>query len=168
MLYHLPHRPSDSNDDSELSGPDITDKMFEVNMINSSNINPKVFSQYDHQIRDNQCTKEELYLPGYDLVTEQTKDKEILKLKEELQSGKMSQAINSKYILLDNLLYYLPKPDSDLVIWLYIPDHLQKEVMEQYHNNNCHMGIDKTHDAIKTKYYRPNMYKDLYQYITLV
>ena len=35
---------------NELSGPDITDKTFEVSMINSSNINPKAFAQYDHQI----------------------------------------------------------------------------------------------------------------------
>ena len=34
MLSDLPHRPSDSNDDDELSGPDITDKTFEVSMIN--------------------------------------------------------------------------------------------------------------------------------------
>ena len=26
VLSHLSHRPSDSNDDNELSGPDITDK----------------------------------------------------------------------------------------------------------------------------------------------
>ena len=75
MLSHLSHRPSNSNDDNELSGPDITDKTFEVSMINSSNINPKAFAQYDHQITDNQCTKEELNLLGYDLVTEQTRIK---------------------------------------------------------------------------------------------
>ena len=56
MLSHLPHRPSDSNGDNELSCPDITDKMFEVSMINSSNINPKTFAQYDHQITVNQNT----------------------------------------------------------------------------------------------------------------
>ena len=28
MLSCLPHRPSGSNDDSEHSGPDITDKKF--------------------------------------------------------------------------------------------------------------------------------------------
>ena len=39
MLSHLPHRPSDGNDDNELSCPDITAKTFEVSMINSSNIN---------------------------------------------------------------------------------------------------------------------------------
>ena len=51
ILSHLPHRPSDSNDDNELSGPDITHKMFvEVSMINSCNINPKAFAQYDQQI----------------------------------------------------------------------------------------------------------------------
>ena len=28
------------------------------------------------------------------------------------------------------------------------------------------MGIDKTHDDMKTKYYWPNMYKNLYHYVT--
>ena len=163
MLSHLPHRPSDSNDDNELSGPDITDKMFKVSMINISNISPKTFAQYDHQITDNQCTKEEFNLPGYDLVAEQTKDKELLKIKEVLQGDKAPQTINSKYILLGNVLYYLSMADSDPVIWLYIPEDLWEEVIEQYHDNNGHMGIDKTHDTIKTKYLWSNMYKNLYQ-----
>ena len=94
----LPHRPSDFKDDNAPSGPDITDKTFEVSMINSSNINPKASAQYYHQITDNQCIKEELNLSGYDLAAEQTKDKELLKIKEELQGGKASQVINSKYI----------------------------------------------------------------------
>ena len=58
---------------------------------------------------DNQCSKEELNLHGYDLVTEQRKDKKLLKLKEKLQSDKAFQVINIKYILLDNVLYYLSK-----------------------------------------------------------
>ena len=155
MLSCLPHRPSESNDDNELSGPNITDKTFEVSMINSSNINLKTFAQYDHQITDNLHTKEELNLPCYDVVaeqTEQTKDKEILQLKEELQCGKASHTINSKYIVFDNVLYYLSKADSGPVIWLYSPKHLRKEVIEQYHNSNGHMGVDKTHDVIKTKF----------------
>ena len=73
------------------------------------NIDPKTFVQYDHQITDNQCTKEELNLPGYDLVAEQAKDKELLKLKEDLQSDKACQALKSKFILLHNVLYYLSK-----------------------------------------------------------
>ena len=103
MLSHLPHRPRDSNDDNELSSPNMTDETFRVGMINSSNINPKAFAQYEHQKTYNQCTQEEMNLPGYDLVTEKTKDKEVLQLKQELQGCKASQAINSKYILLDNV-----------------------------------------------------------------
>ena len=43
MLSCLPHRTSDSNDDNEPSGPDVTDEMFEVSKINCSNITPKTF-----------------------------------------------------------------------------------------------------------------------------
>ena len=50
MLSCLLHRPSYSNYDNEVSGPDITDNTFKVSMINSGNVNPKAFAQYDHQI----------------------------------------------------------------------------------------------------------------------
>ena len=83
-----------------------------------------------------------MYLLDYGLVVQQTKDKELLQVKEELQSDKASQAINSKYILLANVLYYLPKAYSDPAIWLYIPKHQRKEVTEHYHGNNGHMGVD--------------------------
>ena len=162
ILSLLLYRPSDSNDDNELSGPDITDEAFEVSMIKSSIINPKTVAQYDCQVKGNQCSKEELNMSGFDLVAEQVKDKELLQLKEELKSGKASQAISSKYILLDYVLYYLSKAGSDPAIWLYISENLQKEIIEEYHDSNDHMGIDKTHDAIKTKYYWPNMHKNLY------
>ena len=66
---------------------------------------------------------------------------------------------------MDNVLYYSSQADSDPVIWLYIPEHVQKEVIEQCHDNNGHMAIEKTHDEKRTKYYWPNMYKNLYQYL---
>ena len=71
----LPHRPPVSNDDNECGDPDIADKMFVVSMINSSNINPKTFAQYDHQITNIQCTKEELNFPSYYSVAELTRIK---------------------------------------------------------------------------------------------
>ena len=141
----MPHRPSDTNDDNEFSGPDITNKTFEVSMINSSNIYPKTFAQYDHPLKENQWTKEELTLPGYNLVAEQTMDKELFQLKEELQSCKASQAIYSKDILLDNGLYHLSKADSNPVIWLYIPEHLWKEVIEQSKQNTTGQICTKTY-----------------------
>ena len=53
MLSHLPH-PIDSFDNSGDSIPDITDRTFEVNLIDSSDINPKGFAQFDHQYEDKQ------------------------------------------------------------------------------------------------------------------
>ena len=38
-------------------------------------------------------------------------------------------------------------------------------MIEQYHDDNGHMGIDKTFDALRLKYYWPNMYKELYDYV---
>ena len=43
---HMSHRPSDSNEDNDLCGPDITDETFEISVINTSTINPKTFAQY--------------------------------------------------------------------------------------------------------------------------
>ena len=58
----------DSLDDSEDSVPDITDRAFEVNLINSSDINPQRFAQYDLKYKDEQCNKEELKSPGFIFV----------------------------------------------------------------------------------------------------
>ena len=148
MLSRLQHSISK---DSECSDLDITDKTFEVNFVDSSRIDPKKYAKYDYQYEDKQCNKEELEVPGFDLTVEKSKDKELVQLKENLQTEKASQATTSKYIILNNILYYLSKCDSDPVIRLYIPSHLKKLVIEQYHDQNGHMGIEKTYNAIKCK-----------------
>ena len=48
-----------------------------------------------------------------------------------------------------------------------IPGHLREWVVKQYHDDNGHMGIDKTFDTIRQKYYWPNLYKMLYEYVTI-
>ena len=102
VLSHLPH-PACSLDNSGDSVPDITDRTFEVNLINSSDVNPKGFAQYHHQYEDKQCNKEELEIPGFDLVIEQSKDKELVQLNDRQQSEKMPSSVASKCIILDNI-----------------------------------------------------------------
>ena len=113
----------------------------------------------------NNVIKEESEIPCFDLVIEQSKDKEHLQLKDRLQSKKVSSSVFRKYIILDNILYYLSKSDSDPIIRLYIPSHLKQLVTEQYHDKNGHMDFEKTYDSIRGKYYRPNMKKVLYQHV---
>ena len=165
MLSRLPHKEQDSCNESEVSGPDTTDKTFKINMINSNNLRTKDFAQFSSPLGDDQPNREELNVPHYDMVIEQAKDKVLLNLKEEIQSSKASSSVLSKHIILDDILYFIPKADTDPIIRLYLPRHIIKPVIMGYHDNNGHVVIDKTHDAIKHKYYWPNMYKELYDYI---
>lgn len=54
---------------------------------------------------------------------------------------------------------------TDPILRLYTRKLLKAAVINQYHKNNGHMGVDKTYDAIKHKYYCPNIYKELYNYV---
>ena len=93
MLSGLPHKEQDSCNESEVSGPDITDKTFEINMINSSNLRIKDFTQYSDPLGDDQPSRDELAVPHYDIVIEQAKDEVLLNLKEEIQSSKASSSV---------------------------------------------------------------------------
>ena len=57
----------------------------------------------------------------------------------------------------------MSKADTDLVIRLYIQEQLRKSIILKYHDYNGHMGIDKTYETVKGKYYWPCMYKELYK-----
>ena len=83
-------------------------------------INAKYYAQYDKRYRINSALKEDMTLPGCNLIEEESKDKELVYMKEALQNGNASQSVNSKYIILDDILYYLSKADADLVIRLVI------------------------------------------------
>ncbi|KAK7504664.1 hypothetical protein BaRGS_00004150, partial [Batillaria attramentaria] len=49
---------------------------------------------------------------------------------------------------------------------LVIPEHLILFVVRQYHDENGHMGIDKTYDTIQQKYFWTDMYRGLYEYVS--
>ncbi|CAC5415497.1 unnamed protein product [Mytilus coruscus] len=97
---------------------------------------------------------------------EQVKDKTLRELKKQLESDKVPEAVQNKYIIIDDILYYISNVDNDPIIRLYIPSHIKQAVVEQYHDKNGHMGIDKTFYSIRQKYFWPNMFKELYNYVT--
>ena len=39
-------------------------------------------------------------------------------------------------------------------------------VVSQYHDDNGHMGVQKTYDAIRQKYFWPNLFQELYEYVS--
>ena len=57
-------------------------------------------------------------------------------------------------------MYFISYPDTEPILRLYIPSHLQNAILAEYHSTLEHMGIDKIYDAIRAKYYWVNLYKD--------
>lgn len=63
-------------------------------------------------------------------------------------------------------MYYISDVDSNPTLKVYVPHHLQGHGIDQYHDLNGHIGLDKTFDAIKQKYYWPGLYRQLYDNIS--
>ena len=144
---------------------DINDNTFEVGMINSNEINPKVFANCRIP-DDNPLKVPNTELVGFDMVNEQAKDNEILELKTILKHGEPSKAVKQRYISEDDVLYYLSDPNDNPTLRLFVPEHLRSKVVTQYHDQNGHMGVQKTYDSIRQKYFWPNLFQELYDYVS--
>ena len=70
-----------------------------------------------------------------------------------------------KYVILEEVVYYLSEADEDPIVRLYIPSHLRQEVFVQYHDDNGHMGTEKTFQAIRHKYFWPCLFRDVVDYV---
>ena len=49
---------------------------------------------------------------------------------------------------------------------LMVPETFKKAVLEQYHDQCSHWGIDKTFDLIRQNYHWIGLYKDVLQHVT--
>lgn len=78
--------------------------------------------------------------------------------------------------MLDGILYHLYQrrmkkkvKEEDTIPQLAVPTKLRHEIQLSYHDSKaggCHMGIQKTYDSIRQKYFWPGMYQDIHKYIT--
>ena len=137
---------------------DISNNAYEIGTLNSNNFDPKEFTNCRFKDRDT-LKLQDLIIDGYDMKYEQSLDRELDSIKLQLQSGKTPKSVENKYILIDDILYYISKADSEPVLRLYVPLQLRQEVVNEYHNKD-HLGVNKTYDAIK--YFWPRLHKELY------
>ena len=144
---------------------DINDNAFEVGMINSNEIDPKQYGSCKVPEKNTPTIPDKESM-GLDMVYEQNKDAEILELKTILKHGEPSPTVKRKYIIENDVLYYLSDPDDNPTMRLFVPQHLREMVLKQYHDDNGHMGVQKTFDSIRQKYYCPNLFQELYEYVS--
>ncbi|MEW8548330.1 MAG: DDE-type integrase/transposase/recombinase, partial [Candidatus Thiodiazotropha sp.] len=144
---------------------DINDNTYEIGVINSHEIDPKTLASCKIPEKESFAVPDTEFT-DIDMVSEQTKDREILELKTILKHGEPSKAISRRYIIENDLLYYLSDPNDNPTLRLFVPEQLRHMVIKQYHDDNGHMGVQKTYDSIRQKYFWPNLFQELYEYVS--
>ena len=99
------------------------------------------------------------------MTVEQNRDTEIVQLKMKLKHGQPNKTEQEKFIEVDNVLHYISNVDDEPSLRLYVPSHMTHLVIRQYHDDNGHPGCQRLFHTIKQKYYWPNMFKELHQYV---
>ncbi len=74
------------------------------------------------------------------------------------------------FMMENDILYHISKPvkgDQSPRMQLVIPNALKMEVLHELHSSDYagHMGIDKTYDRARSRYFWDNMYKDVVTYV---
>ncbi|MCG8049023.1 MAG: reverse transcriptase domain-containing protein, partial [Candidatus Thiodiazotropha endolucinida] len=164
LLSRLQQNVGLSQEEDSAYEPEINANTYEIGALNSNKFQPKDYARCNYKPPDS--LEKPTLGDDIDIVIEQSKDDDLMTVKLSLQNDKASKTVQQKHIIIDNVLYYISDVDSNPTLRLYVPKHLKEHVIDQYHDLNGHMGIDKTFEAIKTKYYWPNLYKELYEYVS--
>ena len=142
---------------------DVNDYLYEVNVLDSNQFDPKTFASCDlpNDKSFEKCDCSDLVKGGFDMTVEQSRDDSISEIRSMILNDKESKYVQKHYLLIDDLVYYLSNVNDDPCLRLFIPKHLTSFVVKQYHDENGHMGVQKTFDSIRQKYYWPNLFKEI-------
>ena len=146
---------------SRLPGNDEVDATVKV--INTNAIDPKLIRQQrlmaeQARIEEDQSTPK---IEIDNIGKLQAEDPDIMQLRKALENGEKS--VRKNYVLKDDILFYVPTNGDKLR--LVIPEVLRELVLVECHENNCHMGIDKTVDVIKENYHWRGLFRDVTEYV---
>ena len=158
----------DSGDVTDEKELDVNENLFQINVIDSNQFEPRTFASCEIPNEESfeKCDCSDFIKVGLDIKLEQTKDEEISEIRSMITSGKENKDVQRHYLLVDNLVYYISSVNDDPCLRLYVPKHLRSSVILQYHDQNGHMGIQKTLDSIRQKYYWPNLFKEINGYVS--
>ena len=99
------------------------------------------------------------------MKAEQEKDSNLVHIRKQMSQENPPKRIKSRYMIIDDVLYFLSHQDDETRARLVTPAHLELHVVQQNHDGNGHMGIDKTYDILQQKYFWTDMHRKLYEYV---
>ena len=158
----------ENSDQHDRTVIDVNDNLYDVNVLDSNQFDPKIFARC--QLPDdktfNKCDCSNFRKAGFDMKTEQMKDGNLTKIRSMLLNGEGNKDVQTHYLSVDKLIYYISNVNDDPCLRLIIPNHMKKIVLTQFHDENGHMGVQKTFDLIRQKYFWSNLYKEVYKYVS--
>ena len=146
---------------------DVNDNLYEINVLDSTQFDPRDYASCNLPVVDNLEKPSGIELSDdkgkLDMVSEQSSIVEIRKL---ITSGQGNKEVQKHHIIIDDVLYYISNTEDDPWLRVFVPCHLKQLVIQQYHDSNGHMGVHKTFDSIKQKYYWQNLFKEINSYVS--
>ena len=134
-----------------------------VKVINTNVADPKLIRQ-QRLMAEQARIEEDQSMPEVEIDNIgklQAQDQDIMQLRKALENGEKS--VRKNYVLQDDILFYVPSNGDKLR--LVIPEALRELVLAECHENNCHMGIDKTVDVIRENYHWRGLFRDVTEYV---
>lgn len=95
------------------------------------------------------------------LETARSNDIETQTLIDQVQAGELD---STQYVVINNLLHY--KTDPEATPKLYVPRGYRLSVLRLYHDDNCHVGYDKTLSKIREYFWFPGIAAFTKKYIS--
>ena len=163
LLSRAPTDVTAAESDSEQIN-DISNNTLQIDVLNSNRFDPKEFLRCAADLQD-LPDGPHVTVDGLNMSEEQNNDPDIVKILNSIENGTPGKNEQTKLLVINKVLYFLSNPNDEPALRQYVPYHLRDRVIRQHHDEFGHMGIDKTFDIIETKYYWPNLYKELYNYI---
>ena len=151
MLSRLPHDECAVESQSQ-----------EITVINSNRVTAKHLESGDQD--QTKVGIGEMELPNMEL--EQKQDPELKNLRRTLESPVTGKSVQKHYVVVDNLLYYLSNEDAkEPKMRLMVPKKYKQAVLEQYHNDCAHWGVEKTYTLIRQNYHWQGLHKSVIEHI---
>ena len=108
-----------------------------------------------------------LDIPGdFDIVAAQRADEAINNIINKLSDNTASETTKERFILLENVLYYISTHTTHLDLRLVIPETIRKPIIHHLHDENSHIGTEKTYNLLKQRYYWRNMFQDIADHVS--
>lgn len=163
LLSRIPE-DSRNTEASERVEPDAYQNRYEIAVLNSIQFDVRQFASC-YLPPDDCLDVPTNSLPGYNMAEEQKKDPEMLEFRTVILRGSPCKTVQRRYIVLNDILYYISDVEDNPTLRLCVRIQLRDTIVKQYHDENGHMGVQKTFEAIKRKYFWPLLFKELHDYI---